>query len=214
MSDTTKDWMGDIGSVLESGLKGAAAGSVIPGLGTAIGALVGLATAGVPTIGKWIFGADATAVTKAVTDVAQAVTRTTTPEAAAAVLADDPAMSEAFRLQVAMIAGQRDAEAERAFNERFLAIVADQGNARQQTLALAQTGSWLAWGAPIISVVVMLTFGLIVSLTLTCSMPPGSEPILNVLLGTLSAMAMSVVSYWVGSSVGSVHKQDLLAARQ
>jgi hypothetical protein len=165
-------------------------------------------------IGKWIFGADATAVTKAVTDVAQAVTRTTTPEAAAAVLADDPAMSEAFRLQVAMIAGQRDAEAERTFNERFLAIVADQGNARQQTLALAQTGSWLAWGAPIISVVVMLTFGLIVSLTLTCSMPPGSEPILNVLLGTLSAMAMSVVSYWVGSSVGSVHKQDLLNARR
>ena len=46
-------------------------------------------------------------------------------------------------------------------------------------------------------------------------MPPGSAKStyasLNVLLGTLGAMATSVVAYWVGSSVGSVRKDDRLA---
>ena len=46
-------------------------------------------------------------------------------------------------------------------------------------------------------------------------MPPGSAKStyasLNVLLGTLGAMATSVVGYWVGSSVGSARKDDRLA---
>ena len=46
-------------------------------------------------------------------------------------------------------------------------------------------------------------------------MPPGSAKStyasLNVLLGTLGAMATSVVAYWVGRSVGSVRKDDRLA---
>jgi len=46
-------------------------------------------------------------------------------------------------------------------------------------------------------------------------MPPGSAKstyaVLNVLLGTLGAMATSVVAYWVGSSVKSVRKDDRLA---
>jgi hypothetical protein len=38
----------------------------------------------------------------------------------------------------------------------------------------------------------------------------GIYMILNMLLGTLAAMATSTVSYWVGSSVGSTQKNDLL----
>ncbi len=34
--------------------------------------------------------------------------------------------------------------------------------------------------------------------------------ILNMLLGTLAAMATSVVAYWVGSSAGSATKTDML----
>jgi hypothetical protein len=41
-------------------------------------------------------------------------------------------------------------------------------------------------------------------------MPSGSETILNMLLGTLAAMATAVVSYWVGSSSDSVQKTDML----
>jgi hypothetical protein len=47
-------------------------------------------------------------------------------------------------------------------------------------------------------------------LALTRALPAGSETILNMLLGTLAAMATAVVSYWVGSSAGSAQKTDLL----
>lgn len=47
-------------------------------------------------------------------------------------------------------------------------------------------------------------------------LPPGSAKstyaVLNVLLGTLGAMATSVVTYWVGSSVGSARKDARLAS--
>lgn len=46
-------------------------------------------------------------------------------------------------------------------------------------------------------------------------LPPGSAKstyaVLNVLMGTLGAMATSVVSYWVGSSAGSARKDARLA---
>ena len=46
-------------------------------------------------------------------------------------------------------------------------------------------------------------------------LPPGSAKStyarLNVLMGTLGAMATSVVSYWVGSSAGSARKDARLA---
>jgi membrane protein DedA with SNARE-associated domain len=71
--------------------------------------------------------------------------------------------------------------------------------------------AWLAWGAPIVSVVVLLTFGGVVSLTMLRTIPTGSETVLNVLLGTLAAMATNVVGYWVGSSAGSARKDERLA---
>ena len=49
-------------------------------------------------------------------------------------------------------------------------------------------------------------------------LPPGSAKstyaVLNVLMGTLGAMATSVVSYWVGSSAGSARKDARLASLQ
>ena len=46
-------------------------------------------------------------------------------------------------------------------------------------------------------------------------LPPGSAKstyaVLNVMLGTLGAMATSVVTYWVGSSAGSARKDARLA---
>ena len=71
--------------------------------------------------------------------------------------------------------------------------------------------SVISWGAPVVSVVVLVTFGGVVSLTLLRTIPVGSEAVLNVLLGTLGAMATNVVGYWVGSSAGSARKDDRLA---
>ncbi len=68
-----------------------------------------------------------------------------------------------------------------------------------------------AWGAPVVSVVVLVTLGTVVSLVLLRAIPAGSETVLNVLLGTLAAMATNVVGYWVGSSAGSARKDERLA---
>ena len=49
-------------------------------------------------------------------------------------------------------------------------------------------------------------------------LPPGSAKStyarVNVLLGSLTTMATSVVSYWVGSSIGSVRKDARIAKLQ
>ncbi len=90
------------------------------------------------------------------------------------------------------------------------AQLADVQGARAQTVALAQAKSAVQWAPPIVSLVVLLTFGVVMWAALTRQLPAGSETILNMLLGTLAAMATSVVGYWVGSSAGSSRKTDLL----
>ena len=70
----------------------------------------------------------------------------------------------------------------------------------------------MAWGAAVVSVIVLLTFGGVMAMALFRSLPPNAEPVLNMLLGTLGAMATSVVAYWVGSSVGSARKDARLAS--
>jgi membrane protein DedA with SNARE-associated domain len=49
------------------------------------------------------------------------------------------------------------------------------------------------------------------TVAITRTMPSGSETVLTMLLGSLAAMATSVVSYWVGSSAGSARKDEHFA---
>ena len=193
-------------------LQGAAAGSVVPGVGTALGAAGGLALDLAPELGRWLFGPGAAPVIQAVQGAVAAATGTEDP-AAQAIALQDPARAGGLRVQLAQIAADRAAAAEDAFTARLTAALADVAGARAMAVSLASAGSPLAWGAPVVSVVVLLTFGVVVSLVLFHQVPPGSETVLNVLLGTLGAMATSVVGYWVGSSIGSVRKDERLARR-
>lgn len=67
------------------------------------------------------------------------------------------------------------------------------------------------WATIAVSLLVLAMFGAIVALALFNAIPAGSEAVLNTLLGTLGAMAMTVISYWVGSSAGSARKDERLA---
>lgn len=196
----------DLAQVAFDAAKGAAAGSVVPGIGTALGAAGAVALDIAPELGRWLFGKDAAPVTAAVQGAITAVTGATDPEAQLAAL-QDPATASALRIQLAAIAAQQANGAHQA----LLAQLTDVANARATTVQLAQAGSPMAWGAPVVSVVVLLTFGAVMSMVLFRTIPPGSETVLNVLLGTLGAMATSVVGYWVGSSVGSARKDDRLS---
>lgn len=201
----------DISKIAFDAAKGAAAGSVVPGIGTALGAVGGVVLDLAPEVGRWLFGAGAESTISAVQSAVGAVTGTQDPAAQTAALAD-PEKAAALRVELAQIAAEREAAAGQADQAALVSQLSDVAGARATTVQLAQAGSSMAWGAPAVSVLVMLTFGGVVSIALTQAMPAGSETILNVLLGTLGAMATNVVGYWVGSSAGSARKDARLAS--
>ena len=194
----------------EDAAKGAAAGSIVPGIGTALGAAGGVALDLAPELGKWLFGPGSSDTVKAVQNAVQSITGATQADAQLSALAN-PDTAKELRLQLASIAAEREATAAKAAQEELVAQLADVSNARATTVQLAQSGSYMAWGAPVVSVIVLVTFGAVMGLTLLRTLPENAEPVLNVLLGTLGAMATSVVTYWVGSSAGSARKDARLA---
>jgi len=177
--------------------------------------LIPLAISLAPEIAKWLFGPSAertaAAVAQVVADVTGADILTEEGVAAAqATLGDKPELAMQLRVQLAQIAADSE-RAERAADQLALtARFADIASARAQTVSLAQAKSAVQWAPAIISMVVLLTFGTVMCLALTQTLPSGSETILNMLLGTLAAMATSVVAYWVGSSAGSATKTEML----
>ena len=200
----------NVAQVAEDAAKGAAMGSVVPGIGTALGAVGGVVLDLAPEVGRWLFGSDAAPVVSAVTAAVGAVTGTT-DDAAQVVALADPAKAAAQRIELAKIAAEQEAAAATAAQAELVAKLADVAGARATTVQLAQVQSAIAWGAPVVSVVVLMMFGSVVTMALTLTLPANAEPVLNVLMGTLGAMATSVVSYWVGSSAGSARKDEHLA---
>jgi hypothetical protein len=189
-----------------------------------MGALIPLVLSVAPTIAKWLFGADGDKAAEQVVQAVASVTGVADPhtdagaDAVRCVLQSRPELAMQLQVELAKIAAEREAEADHASEAARKAELdalaqgfADTANARQQTVALAQAGSSIAWGAPVVSALVLITFAAVMTLALTRSLPSGSETILNMLLGSLAAMATSVVSYWVGSSAGSVRKDEHIA---
>ena len=88
--------------------------------------------------------------------------------------------------------------------------VGDTQNARQQTVELARAGSPLAWGAAIVStLIVMGYFFCIYRLFIVqVDMPPNVFQLLNVMFGALSLAFGQVCNYWLGSSAGSKRASD------
>jgi len=174
-------------------------------------ALTNLAINVAPEIAKWLSESDTSTVAAAVAQVAQAVTGTADEGVQQQIIARDPSIAAQFRLQLARIAAQAEGEVLKRELDRAKADLRVRENMRLQTATLSQPRSPVAWGAPVVSILVLGTFGTVMALALVRAIPPGSETILNMLLGSLAAMATSVVSYWVGSSAGSARKDEHLA---
>lgn len=178
-----------------------------------------------PQLLGYLFGAKAEQVASDVVGVVASVlpsANTTTPEGIAAmqaVLKADPAKAAELAQKLAEVAAAREAERNREADAQrkadlddLAARLADTASARGQTLNLAQTHSPLAYGVAVISALVLSAFALVVWLAMTRELPASSATLLNILLGNLSAMAMSVVGYWVGTSANSGSKDAQLAA--
>lgn len=167
-----------------------------------MGPLIPVALSLLPSLAKWIGGDGAGEVATRAADVVRTVTGADNP-ADAALAVSDPAKAAELRVALARI--EREAEAaERA------AFLADIASARQQTVALAQAGSSIAWAAPIISTVITAAFFAVLCLVALRDndWPPQVATVVNVMLGTLGAGFTQVVQYWLGSSSGSKRSGD------
>lgn len=193
-------------SALLAGGKGAAAGMALGPVGAAAGGLIGLASSLVPHI----FGDDAK---PALAAVAQAITGVTDEARQVQILSTDPAAVAQFKVQALQIAADREAAQITAQTDELTARLADVANARQQTVQLAQAGSKMSWGAPVISLVVVVgLFGALAALLYVGEIQDsGVSAMINMIVGGLVAGFASVLGFWLGSSSGSARKTELLA---
>lgn len=167
-----------------------------------LAALLPLVASLAPGLIKHLAGDRAGAVAAEVATAIGAVVGSDDPAEVHAALAD-PERAADLRIELARI----EREHERAM---LVATLADVASARSQTVELARAGSGIAWGAPLVSAIVLLAFGLALYAVVAQEIPAGSRELALLLLGGLLGMAQAVVSYWVGSSAGSARKDEAL----
>jgi uncharacterized BrkB/YihY/UPF0761 family membrane protein len=113
-------------------------------------------------------------------------------------------------LQFKMAVMQAEADARRQEFDTLQAQLADVQNARNQTVKLAEAGSVIAWGAPIISILITVGFFAMLYVVIRQEIPESSQTLANIMLGSLGTSFTAVVGYWVGSSAGSAQKTNAL----
>lgn len=162
--------------------------------------MLNIILAALPILGKLIPDGKTGEIIAAGTKVAQEVFGTIDESEIAKKLESDPRLAEQFKAKLA------------AETAALQAQIADTQDARATTVKLAEAGSSISWGAPVISVIV--TAGFLGILTLLVLRPLGLDTIqvtiLNVLLGYLGAGFQQTVNYWLGSSAGSAAKDTAI----
>ena len=160
--------------------------------------IIGLLLQYAPDLIGLFAGEKASTAAGKVADAAKVVFGTDDLSAAQDQINADPALVQAFVEQ-----------AKFQLDEARLAVE-DVQSASRQTVELAQQGSAIAWGAPLVSVFVVFGFFVVMSLlfVLEVDLPPQQAQLLDVLFGALIPAFGTVVQYWLGSSAGSKRSGD------
>lgn len=160
-----------------------------------------LIKAGAPILGTVIGGPVGTLAGAAIGALAEALGTPATPEAVKKAIDTRP--------DAAAIVRAVEAEKAPALNADLEAILRDRQGARDHTLALVEKGSVISWGAPVVSLVVVIGFVGLSYLAMNPTQGVRSDVVLY-LLGAWQSLATAVISYWVGSSAGSASKDVAL----
>jgi lysozyme family protein/peptidoglycan hydrolase-like protein with peptidoglycan-binding domain len=118
--------------------------------------------------------------------------------------------------QLALFKEQSEQEAKRrdAQLAQFRTEIADTQSARSTFRALALANNPMAWGAPLVSILVTIGFfGMLTILLLGLGDMKDNDQvvqIINITVGALAAAFATVVSFWLGSSQGSRAKDTLI----
>lgn len=159
--------------------------------------MLNIILAALPALGSLVSGGKADAVISAGTKIAKEVFGTADEAEVAKQIAANPALADQFKSRL---------EAETA---NLAAQLADVQDARNTTVRLAETGSAISWGAPVVSFIVIGGFVGLSYLAMNPS-PGVRADVVLYLLGAWQTLAGSVVGYWVGSSAGSATKDIAL----
>lgn len=161
-----------------------------------------LVKAGAPVLGTVIGGPVGTLAGAAIGALAEALGTPATPEAVKQAIETKPGAVE--------IVKQVEAEKAPALNADLEAILRDRQSARKQTMELVEKGSPMAWGAAVVSLVVVCGFVVLSLLAMKPEAAGVRSDVVLYLLGAWQSLATSVIAYWVGSSAGSATKDAAL----
>jgi hypothetical protein len=187
--------------------------------------LIPLALSVVPELIKAIAGDRAGAVAGRVADVVHAVTGTADAAEAQRLLVADPALATTLRVRLAEIALESEKTQLLAAEQRRQAELAqlrtaleDTQGARTALSGLVAAGSSIAWGAPVVSVIVTGGFFVFLLALMWGGIDAGRDQtvanIVNIAVGALATAFATVVNFWLGSSQGSRSKDAAVARVQ
>ncbi|HYZ32229.1 MAG TPA: glycosyl hydrolase 108 family protein [Crenalkalicoccus sp.] len=177
--------------------------------------LIALAVTLLPDLIHHLIGDRAGAVADGIAQAVQAVTGTADPAAARQKIESDAAAANALRIRLAEIALESEkarSAAEQAARAqelaRLQARLADVASARTAMTSLAAAGSSIAWGPPVVSVIVTAGFFAIIGMLIALNqrIEEGTAALVNITVGALGAAFTAVVNFWIGSSQGSRDK--------
>lgn len=188
--------------------------------------LIPIALSVVPELIKLIAGDRAGSVATQVAGVVQAVTGTSDPVEAQKKLAENNEVATQLRVKLAEIALQAQMAQLTAEEQRRQAELAQmqkslentQG-ARSSLIDLVRAGSPIAWGAPVVSIIVTGGFFIFLIILMlggirTNGQDPTVSNIINIAVGALATAFATVVNFWLGSSKGSRDKDEQVARVQ
>jgi hypothetical protein len=128
-----------------------------------------------------------------------------TPNAPATVQAavDADPQAAVTKLQTIELAHKDAAD---AVNEELRIRTADVQDARAATARLVALGSPMQWGPAVISLIIIIGYAI------CCIVPLPHDAVQAGMYETVKLLAVTVASYWLGSSTGSRAKDDHLAS--
>lgn len=140
-----------------------------------------------------------------------------TPEAVGKAIAADPDAAqklqdlEAERGQEILAQAQVKIEELKQQTAQFQTQADDTDRARQFNLSLVNSNSPLSWGASVLATVFTIAFFVVLAVVLVNTDTIKENPILLLLLGTLTAGELQILGYFFGSSAGSKNSADRFA---
>jgi hypothetical protein len=152
-----------------------------------------------PIVAGWFGGSKAQDNAQKVVDIASRVLPGTPPDQLVEALKANPDKLIEFQKAVAA-----------EHTAVISAVLADIQDSRKTMVTLAGMGSKLAWGAAIVSGLIVLTNAGMGLAIFSDAIPASNRELAMLYAGNMLGALSAVVAFWLGSSMSSVQKTDML----